>query len=70
VYLNGRPEPELAGEVARLNADRELSMTMGGNGSAECAFEGKLSEVSVYDRICDAQEISQHYAAAALHENP
>ena len=69
VYLNGRSEPDVVGAVPLPNFGDAPGVTVGGNGAAECAFEGKLSEVAVFDRPLTTQEISQHVAAAAVRES-
>jgi hypothetical protein len=69
VYLNGRSEPDLVGAVPLPSFGDAPGVTVGDNGAAESAFEGKLSEVAVFDRPLTTQEISQHVAAAAVRES-
>jgi hypothetical protein len=69
VYLDGRPEPDLAGAVRQSSLGAVPIVTVGRNGEVDQAFEGKLSEVAIYDRPLNTQEISQHYAAADLQKS-
>jgi hypothetical protein len=75
VYLNGQPVPDLTGEVGDIpgssgskspRAERAGLFIGGQAGHAPSAdsFEGKLDEVSVYDRALEAAEIAEHVRAA------
>lgn len=68
IYLNGRADPDLAGDLERPNFGNEFVVSMGGNGTTDSALEGKLSEVAIYDRPLSTPEITQHYSAAGMPE--
>lgn len=63
VYLNGRPTPEIAGDLAQT-AGPSQSLLFGTCGDSSSTFEGKLDEVAVYSRALSAAEIAKHFAAA------
>lgn len=77
VYLNGDPGPEVAGRAAVGYASGVEQVFLGGRpigGSLEqtateradglANFEGKIDEVSVYDRALTPAEVAAHYKAA------
>jgi hypothetical protein len=64
VYLNGNPQPELAAEVAASTELGTNQIVVAGGGDGSANFEGKISEVAVYDRALSADEILRHYTAA------
>jgi hypothetical protein len=64
VYLDGRPEPEICGqaEVGYPNGCGQL--LFGGRNDGFVPLEGKLDEISVYNRALRAEEVVAHHAAA------
>jgi putative membrane-bound dehydrogenase-like protein len=63
VYLNGQPVTELSTEA---NEKGPRKLIIGGDGDAGSRLEGKVDEVSIFDRALAASEIASHYAAANL----
>jgi len=63
VYLNG--ELELSGEVDST-VPRTATLFLGGRNDNFANFEGKLDEISVYDRALTAEEVQRHFQSAAL----
>jgi hypothetical protein len=68
IYLDGRTEPEITGK-ATVNSTRKLkSLFIGGNANGRANFEGKIDEVTVFDRALGASEIARHFAASRTSE--
>jgi hypothetical protein len=72
VYLNGNPEPEIAGEAT---PDISREVFVGGRRDKEATFEGRVDEVAIYNRALSPQEVRRHYqlagppgGAVALHQ--
>ncbi|MHB8862873.1 MAG: ThuA domain-containing protein [Pirellulaceae bacterium] len=66
VYLNGNPQPEIAGEVAPSSELATHQVIVAGGGDGRASFEGKFCEVAFYGRALPAEEIVRHYAAAGM----
>jgi len=64
VYLDGQATPEITGELAVANAEKPVEMFFGGRSDNFANWEGKLDELSVYDRPLSPTEVAQHYRAA------
>jgi len=64
VFLDGRPEPEVAGEVAVSLPAGCGDVFVGGRCDGFANFEGKIDEVAVYGRALSASEVAQHCRAA------
>jgi hypothetical protein len=67
VYLEGDPQPDLAGE-APVTRGAEDSLFFGGRCDNFSNLEGRLSEVAVYDRALPPAEIAKHFRAAGKYE--
>jgi hypothetical protein len=63
IYLNGLPEPEIIGEIKNAAPSNDDWFFAGRNDKI-ATFEGKLSDVAVYDRALTPIEIAQHTKAA------
>lgn len=63
VYLDGRPQPEIAGQAGVAAAQGE-EIAVGGGCGSESGFEGRVDEVAVYARALSADEVQKHYQAA------
>ena len=50
VYLDGTPTPEIAGQVEIDETGRSALLWIGGHRGSLVGFEGKIDEVSLYDR--------------------
>ena len=61
VYLNGVPEPELAGSAGPAASPR---VWLGGAEGQTETFEGKLDEVALYDRALSPEEIRRRFGSA------
>jgi hypothetical protein len=69
VYLDGRAEPEIAGEIPEVDPATVGDWRFGGG--EQFSLEGKLDELAIYDRALTADEAAQHFAAAgAEREGP
>ena len=64
VYLDGTPTPEIAGQVEIDETGRSALLWIGGHRGSLVGFEGKIDEVSLYDRALLAEEIVEHVRAA------
>lgn len=64
VHLNGNPTPEISGEFAITRPAEATQIFFGGRNDGFASFEGKLSEVALYDRVISADELRTHYQAA------
>ncbi len=62
VYLDGRAQPEIAGQTAAAPASDEIFV--GGRNDGQFNFEGRIDEVAVYLRAVTADEVRKHYRAA------
>ncbi|MFG0262543.1 MAG: PVC-type heme-binding CxxCH protein, partial [Novipirellula sp. JB048] len=67
VHLNGNPTPEIDREVAITRPAEASEIFLGGRNDGFAPFEGKLTEVALYDRALTADEIRTHYRSAADH---
>ncbi|MDP6634530.1 MAG: hypothetical protein QGG42_06510 [Phycisphaerae bacterium] len=66
VYLNGNTTPEISGQAAPGCPASVKQLFIGGRNDNFANFEGKIDEVSVYNRPLKAGEIAEHYRAAGL----
>ena len=66
VYLDGRPEPEIAGALTHTVPPGEQTIFVGGRSDGLFNFEGKLDEVAVYPRALTTDEIAVHYRASGI----
>jgi hypothetical protein len=65
VFLNGRAEPEIVGEVD-LKTMPGAQLFFGGRHDLDSTLEGKLDDIAVYTRALTADEIVAHYRASGL----
>lgn len=61
VHLDGDPVPELEGELEVTGRPDDV-LFLGGSSDRTDGLEGKLDEVSVYDRALSPGEIAKHFA--------
>ncbi|HWN94596.1 MAG TPA: LamG-like jellyroll fold domain-containing protein [Methylomirabilota bacterium] len=66
VYLNGNPQPEIAGEIDVTVPAKGNEIFIGGRNDNFANFEGKIDEVTVYDRALRGEEITGHYRASGF----
>jgi len=66
VYLNGNTTPEISGQSAPGCPSSVRQAFVGGRNDNFANFEGRIDEVSVYDRPLKADEVAEHYRAADL----
>lgn len=69
VYLNGKPEPEIAGE-ADFKPLPGRHLFFGGRHDLDSTLEGKLDDIAVYTRALAVDEVAAHYRAAGLTPPP
>jgi putative membrane-bound dehydrogenase-like protein len=70
VYLDGNPEPDISGST-KVNFIRgSQRMFYGGRSDKAALFEGKLDEISLYDRALPTEEVLKHAKAAGLEPPP
>jgi hypothetical protein len=67
LHVDGQAEPELSGDVERAITNQPMSLWIGGRSLGDSNFEGKLDEVTVFDRALAPQEIAKHVQAARDH---
>ena len=65
VHLDGRAEPEMAGEFAHTVPAGDGTIFLGGRNDGTFGFEGKLDEVAIFPRVLAAAEITALYQASA-----
>ena len=66
VYLNGQPEPEIAGQADVRESDDVEQVFVGGRSDNFANFAGMIDEVAIYDRVLSPEEVAGHYAASGL----
>jgi hypothetical protein len=64
VFLDGKDEPEIAGDAESNNGGGFSSLYIGGQTERRDTLEGKIDEIAVYDRPLGATEAKEHYRAA------
>ncbi|MBE0623854.1 MAG: hypothetical protein IH606_03470 [Burkholderiales bacterium] len=64
VYLNGQAHPEIHAEECVWPSATGSTLCIGGQSDDSAGFQGKLGEVSVYDRELSIAEIARHYRLA------
>ena len=70
VYLDGNPEPEIAGELESTLPGKSDEWFLGGRSDNFANFEGKLDEVALYQRSLTSGEIAAHYRTSGLPPRP
>ncbi|MEO2048449.1 MAG: PVC-type heme-binding CxxCH protein [Pirellulales bacterium] len=63
--LNGHETPEISGE-AKFTCPAEAEIYVGGRSDQFALFEGKVDEVSLYNRPLTAEEIAHHFQQSAV----
>ncbi|MFV1964986.1 MAG: LamG-like jellyroll fold domain-containing protein [Pirellulaceae bacterium] len=63
VYRNGIPEPEIDAPATVTRPQKSL-LFVGGRSDGLFTFEGKIDEVSVFDRALSVEEITELFAAS------
>ncbi|HZJ16527.1 MAG TPA: PVC-type heme-binding CxxCH protein, partial [Chthoniobacteraceae bacterium] len=66
VHLDGRAEPEIAGDFAHAVPEGEHTIFLGGRNDNLFGLEGRLDEVALYDRALTPAEINAHYQASGM----
>jgi hypothetical protein len=64
VHLDGNGVPEISGEMEKGYPDGVTLFFIGGRNDNFANFQGKIAEVSVYDRALTPAEAVRHYEAA------
>ncbi|HQX49109.1 MAG TPA: neutral/alkaline non-lysosomal ceramidase N-terminal domain-containing protein [Planctomycetaceae bacterium] len=64
VFLNGKPEPEIDGELEPTYSADCDEFFLGGRSDRLLGLEGRLDEVALYDRALTADEVATHFAMA------
>jgi hypothetical protein len=64
VYLDGNREPEIAGDASAPQEPAIVSFFVGSRHDGDASFEGKIDEVSLYDRPLTPAEVAEHFRAA------
>jgi hypothetical protein len=64
VYLNGNTTPEISGQAAPGCPANVKQLFIGGRSDNYANFEGKIDEVSIYDRPLKSDEVARHYKSA------
>lgn len=65
VYLNGNPQPEIDASVKMTIPTSVAQLFLAGRNDNDSNFEGKLDEISVYDRALTVEEIERLFTSAA-----
>ncbi|MDC0267754.1 hypothetical protein OAK97_00430, partial [bacterium] len=66
VYLDGRPEPEIQGNMEQGLPDNALRLFLGGGNDLQYTFEGKLDEIAIYDHVLRPEDVAAHYSISGL----
>lgn len=66
VYLDGRAEPEIQGDLAGPLRSGPTTLWLGGGAGREYSWEGRLDEVAVYGRALTAEEVVTHFRASGI----
>ena len=66
VYLNGKSEPEIAGELTLAPNAAHGELVFAGRHDNSFNLEGKMSEAALFARALTAKEVKSHYDAAGL----
>jgi putative membrane-bound dehydrogenase-like protein len=66
VYLNGDPEPEIAGNLPIDYPDDCGQILIGGRADNFANLQGMMEEVALYDRPLTTEEIKAHFVAAGV----
>lgn len=64
VYLNGRTEPEISGEIPPGYGGEVEQVFIGGRNDNFANFKGSIDEVAIYDRVLTAAEVTAQYKAS------
>jgi len=64
IYLNGNTTPEISGQAESGFPPEINDLFVGGRNDGFANFEGRIDEVSIYNRALSANEIAKHYQAA------
>ena len=64
VYLNGHAAPEITGTMEKGYPDDVTQLFLGGRNDKFANLQGKIAEISVYDRALTGEEAARHYQAA------
>jgi hypothetical protein len=70
VHLNGHAAPEITGQMDKGYPDGVQQLFLGGRNDNFANLQGKIAEVSVYDRALAPEEAVRHYQAAGLDARP
>jgi len=70
VYLDGNPEPDIAGSAKVTCAKDGKDLFFAGRSDKFALLEGKLDEISLYDRALPTEEVLKHAKAAGLEPPP
>ena len=70
IYLNGNPEPEIAGDLESTVPAKADECFIGGRSDNFANFEGKLDEVAIYDRALTAAEVTAHFQVSGVAPAP
>jgi hypothetical protein len=66
VFLNGNAAPDVSAEMEKGYPDGAAQLFLGGRNDNFANFQGKIAEISVYDRALTGDEAVGHYQAAGL----
>lgn len=66
IYLNGQEKPEIIGEADVSLTAKLNQIFIGGRNDNFALFEGKLDEVSLYNRALTPKEVAMHYQLAGF----
>ena len=70
VYLNGRTEPEIAGELEISPGAASEEMFVGGRNDNFANFDGLIDEVVLFDHSLPSQAVQRLYADAQFQPAP
>ncbi len=70
VYIDGNPEPDISGSAKVTYPKDGRDLFFAGRSDKFALFEGKLDEISLYDRALPTEEVLKHAKAAGLEPPP
>jgi putative membrane-bound dehydrogenase-like protein len=66
VYLDGRPEPEIQGDMQAGFPGKGSRLFLGGGPDSAYTWEGKLDELAIYDHVLRPEDVTAHYNISGL----
>ena len=66
IYLNGRPDPEIASERPFERGDGRFPFTIGADRDGNAPFEGRIDELSIFRRAFSPEEVAERFGVFGI----